>query len=175
MGVHLTLTDEPYNLVKNGADLGLCIGPLNDSQMVARKLAEWSLSLCVSAQHRLAQQPVTHPEQLQEFCYISHIREQNQLSLLSHPDGDSWALEQRRLNVNNMQSLIQLVRDGIGFGLLPLPEVRTMIYKGELVQLLPDWQLPNYTVHAVTPQRDFIPAKTQTAIDLIKQHFAGID
>ena len=171
MGVHLTLTDEPCNLVRHGADLGLCIGPLNDSQMIARQLAEWSMCLCVAASHPLATANPQHPSALATHCYASHIREQNFVSTLTHPEQPAFALQQRRLMVNNMQSLIQLVKDGVGFGLLPTIEVEDELARGELVALLPEWQIPSYTVHAVTPQRDFIPAKTQTAIELLKQHF----
>ncbi|TDP38296.1 LysR family transcriptional regulator [Idiomarina aquatica] len=174
MGVHLTLTDEPCNLVRQGADLGLCIGPLSDSQMVARQLAEWQMCLCVSRQHPLADSPPKHPSQLHAQDYISHIREQNTISQLSHPGGELFELKQRRLMVNNMQSLIQMIKDNVGFGLVPKIEVEQALADGELVELLTDWTVPNYTVHAVTPQRDFIPAKTQTAIKLLKAHFNAI-
>lgn len=174
MGVHLTLTDEPCNLVRQGADLGLCIGPLPDSQMVARQLVQWQMCVCAARAHPLAQTRPTHPSALYSHDYISHIREQNSISQLSHASGEVVALKQRRLMVNNMQSLIQMVKDNVGFGLVPRIEIERELAEGSLVELFSDWQVPDYTVHAVTPQRDFIPAKTQTAIDLIKAHFDSL-
>lgn len=175
MGVDLTLTDEPRDLIKHGADLALLVGPLSDSQMIARQIAEWSMCLCVAKHHPLAQTAIQHPQELEHTCYISHIRETKQVSRLSHSTEGHHELKQRRLTVNNMQALIQLVKDGVGFAILPRPEVAGELASGELVELLPDWKLPNYKVYAVTPQRSFIPAKTQTAIDLIKEHFATIE
>jgi DNA-binding transcriptional LysR family regulator len=132
------------------------------------------MCLCVSRQHPLADSPPKHPSQLHAHDYISHIREQNMISQLSHPGGELFELKQRRLMVNNMQSLIQMIKDNVGFGLVPKIEVEQALADGELVELLTDWTVPNYTVHAVTPQRDFIPAKTQTAIKLLKAHFNAI-
>lgn len=174
MGVHLILTDEPCNLVQLGADLGLCIGPLSDSQMVARQLVRWQMCLCVSHAHPLAKNPPSRPTELFSHDYISHIREQNMTSQLTHRNGEVIELKQRRLMVNNMQSLIQLVKDNVGYGLAPKKEIEQELADGSLVELLCDWKVPDYTVHAVTPQRDFIPAKTQTAIDLIKAHFNSL-
>ena len=59
--------------------------------------------------------------------------------LLAHP----------KLSVNSMQALIQFTVDGLGFAVLPQKEVQHYLANGELVELLPDWQLPDYQVFAV--------------------------
>lgn len=175
MGVDLKLTDEPLSLIQHGADLGLCIGPMADSQMIARHLADWSMTLCVAHNHPLAGISKDNLQELEKYCYISHIREQNEVTSLTGPGDQQLHLSQRRVIVNNMQSLIQLVKDGMGYGLLPKPEIQTELDNGQLIELSDGWQLPRYSVYAVTPHRDFVPAKTQTAIDLIKHHFASIE
>ena len=42
--IQLILTDEPIDMIKCGADLAIAIGPLTDSNLVARKLATWPLN-----------------------------------------------------------------------------------------------------------------------------------
>ena len=93
------------------------------------------------------------------------------LPVLPHSNADSNAfnpstlaskpLPKAKITVNNMQSLIKLVCDGVGYGVLPEPEVRHLLKSKELVEIAPEWAMPNYTVYAVTPARDSLAAKTK--------------
>ncbi|TMP49912.1 LysR substrate-binding domain-containing protein, partial [Pseudoalteromonas sp. S1612] len=55
--VHLTLSEEPIDMIRTGIALVLAIGPLEDSNVIARQLASWPLILCVHNNHALAPQP----------------------------------------------------------------------------------------------------------------------
>lgn len=170
LNIELILTDEPIDMLKEGADLALCIGPLNDSNLIARKLAQWPYALCVSATHPLAKNGQCI-EQLNQYAHIAHSHLNYQLF---KPNSAPYTLNAPRIKVNNMQSVIQLVCDGLGYAMLPEPEVRERIKNKELKQLYKDWQRSNYTVYAVTPKRDFIAAKTYALLDILKKHFAGV-
>ena len=52
--IQLILTDEPIDMIKCGADLAIAIGPLTDSNLVARKLATWPLKLCAHKDHAIS-------------------------------------------------------------------------------------------------------------------------
>jgi hypothetical protein len=41
-------------------------------------------------------------------------------------------------------------------------------------QLFTDWELPDYTVYAVTPKRELMPAKIGAAITCLQDLFAQI-
>ena len=58
-----------------------------------------------------------------------------------------------------MQAAIQLTLDGIGYGLLPEPEVRHLLACGRLQRICPQWQLPHYSVYAVTPSVSLLRLK----------------
>ena len=84
------------------------------------------------------------------------------------------ALTSPRIEVNSMQTLIQLTKDGMGYAVLPEPEVRHLLNDGSMKQLFNDWQLPNYTVYAVTPKRELVPAKISAAINCLQEWFEAI-
>ncbi|MEM6984587.1 MAG: LysR family transcriptional regulator, partial [Pseudomonadota bacterium] len=120
--VHLTLSDEPIDMIRTGIDLVLAIGPLEDSNLIARQLASWPLILCVHKNHALAQQPKITLDDLKAHNRIAHIAVDPALTHLTR--GESTTLPKARIAINNMQTVIQFVLDELGYAILPEPEVR---------------------------------------------------
>ena len=172
LSVSLTLTDELKDIITHGADLVLCFEPVSDTNFSSLPLATWQRKLCVSASHPLANTPLNSPEQLKPHTYISHRNIDTYT--MRHDEEVDFDLKASRIDVNSMQTLIQLTRDGVGFAVLPEPEVRHLLSTGEIKTLLDDWSLPDYTVYAVTPKRDRIPKKISAAIDCLQNLFAQI-
>ncbi|WP_338519189.1 LysR family transcriptional regulator [Alteromonas gracilis] len=172
LSVSLTLTDELKDIITHGADLVLCFEPVSDTNFSSLPLATWQRKLCVSASHPLANTPLNSPEQLKSHTYISHRN--IDAYTMRHDEEVDFDLNASRIDVNSMQTLIQLTRDGVGFAVLPEPEVRHLLSTGEMKTLLDDWSLPDYTVYAVTPKRDRIPKKISAAIDCLQNLFAQI-
>lgn len=170
--IQLSLSDEPIDMIKAGADLAIAIGPLQDSNLIARHLVDWPLVLCVHHSHLLANEISNDIEQLTKMPRIAHISAE--YALTHKATEQSVTLPAARITVNNMQSIIQLVCDGVGYAILPEPEVRSLLHSGELKPLCTDWQLPHYSVFAVTPARDILAAKTKAAIALLKASFAAL-
>ncbi|MEO2267613.1 LysR family transcriptional regulator [Pseudoalteromonas sp. YIC-656] len=175
IAIQLTLTDEPFDIIASGVDLAICIGPLHDSSLIARHLADWQLIPCVSDEHPLAKVATEEPCVLKEFAHIGHVNTTRIANNLKHQEsGAIHSLCPPRLLVNNMQAVIQLTLDGIGYGMLPEPEVRHLIANGKLKRLCPQWHLPHYSVYAVTPHRDTVAAKTRAAIDSLRNWFEQV-
>lgn len=170
--VQLSLSDEPVDMIKSGADLAIAIGPLDETNLVARLLASWPLTLCVSKNHELATNSLLAPWLLTNYTRIAHSSAE--FPLTHKQDQQTVQLPKPRIKVNNMHSIIQLVCDGVGYAILPKPEVKTLLDNGELIEVCPQWQLPKYDVLAMTPQRGILAAKTTIAIDILKQHFDEI-
>lgn len=71
-----------------------------------------------------------------------------------------------------MQSLIRFTLDGLGYAALPEPEVRQFLQQGTLLPMLPDWQLPQYSVYALTAGREAQAPKIREAIATLSACFA---
>ena len=54
--------------------------------------------------------------------------------------------------------------------LQPEAEIRGLLASGELLPLLPDWQLEPVGLYIVTPRRDAQPAKVRYAIEALRRH-----
>ncbi len=171
----LSFTDDPPDLIAAGADLAIQIGPLSDSSMIARHLVDWRLVLCVASDHLLAKQPLTSPFDLPENQLIGHAQSSRFSDKMRHADtGETAPLPEPRMMLDNMQVVIQFVRDGLGYALLPEPEIQEELHRGRLTALLPKWECPRYSVYAVAPSRDSMPAKTRAVIDSLQQSFEKV-
>lgn len=170
--VSLTVTDEPKDIIASGADLVLCFEPLSDANFSSLKLATWSRILCVASEHPIASANLDSPDALKDYTYIAHRHIEEYV--MQHPKHASLPLTSPRIGVNSMQTLIQLTKDAMGYAVLPEPEIRHLLNDGSMKQLFTDWELPDYTVYAVTPKRELIPAKISAAIRCLQEWFEEI-
>ncbi len=172
ISISLTVTDEPTDIIASGTDLLICFAPMSDSNYTTWHLATWDRLLCVAKDHPLANAELNSPEDLDPHCHIVHRHIEDYV--VRGPDKRELPLPKTRLDVNSMQTMIQLTKDGIGYAVLPEPEIRHCLEDGSLVQILPEWELPNYNVYAVTPKHESVPAKIQTAIGCLQDWFSTI-
>ena len=94
--------------------------------------------------------------------------------VMKHESKGEFELDSQRIDVNSMQTLIKLTQDNLGYAVLPEPEVRHLLKSGEMKQLFTEWEFPDYTVYAVTPKQDLMPAKISAAITCLQDLFAQI-
>ncbi|QJR80696.1 LysR family transcriptional regulator [Alteromonas pelagimontana] len=175
--IALQLIDLPGDVISSGADIALCLQPMNDANLVCHHLATWQRVLCVAGDHELASMTEINPAALETHCYIAHkLLEDFQLqeSLVQETEQREHKLPPPRVTVNSMQALIQLTRDGVGYGVLPEPEVRHYLKNGELVQIFPQHKLPEYSVYAVTPKHESMPVKTLAAVECMQNWFSSV-
>lgn len=156
----LHMTDEPVDLITSGADLAIRIGPLADSSLYARHLVNWRMIPCIAASHPAAQRQIENFQDLPTDCFIGHMSNSPELDLPTP-----------KILLNNMQTVVQLTLDGVGYALLPEPEIKHHIESGHLQRLLPDWEGSPYSVYAVLPIKDNVPAKTERTVDVLSHFF----
>ena len=169
ISVAVTLGEGFEDIVASGADLALGFAPVEKEGFKSYQLATWSQVLCVAPSHGLTGQSLSHPEQLKEHPFI--VYDHLPTHELSGPDDERYLLAHPKLSVNSMQALIQCTVDGLGYAVLPQKEVQHYLADGKLVELFPDWQLPDYQVFAVVADYQTMPVKTRQAIELLESCF----
>ena len=53
-------------------------------------------------------------------------------------------------------------------------DIQKELINGTLVEVLPDWHMPAYTLHALTSKREQYPMKVHRCIDALKQYFVQL-
>ena len=169
ISVAVTLGEGYDDIVASGADLALGFAPVEKEGFKSYQLATWSQVLCVAPSNGESGQPILHPEQLKEHPFI--VYDHLPVHELCSPNDERYLLAQPKLSVNSMQALIQFTVDGLGYAVLPRMEVQHYLASGQLIELLPDWQLPDYQVFAVVADYPNMPVKTRQAIELLESYF----
>lgn len=170
--VSLDLTDEHIDVIAAGADLAISLEEVHDVNLHCRHLATWNLMLCVAADHPLAGKTDITAADLTEYAYMAHRNLQDNVEATDGIRGVVPATP--RMVVNSVQALIRLTLDGLGYAVLPEPEVREYIKSGKLVNIMPEWKKAVYNVYAIGPKHDATPVKTLAAVKALQEAFAVI-
>ncbi|HET7400160.1 MAG TPA: LysR family transcriptional regulator [Usitatibacter sp.] len=173
MQVELTITDRIVDLLEEGADLGIRLGTLVESSLVARRICELERVICASPAYLKRHGTPRRPDEL-----LRH----NCLSVAYAPNLRRWPFETgegvRRIEVggnvsaNNADTLLQLACLGVGIIRLSDAIVGAAIGEGRLVPLLEDVHhrepLP---LHAVYPQGRHRSPRVAAMIDFLVERF----
>lgn len=168
------LTDNIVDIIREGFDLAIRIGELQDSSLVARKL---------SPDHRVI---VASPAYLEREGEPSSLDDLEGHNCLSAGAQDAWRLEGQdrqqhsvrvsgNIHSNSSEMIHAAILAGHGLGLRGTWEVGGDLRSGALKRVLPQYRGSSHmAIYAVYPSRDFMPAKVSVFLDMLAKTF-GLD
>ncbi len=163
--LELELTNRSLDLLQEGLDLAIRLGRLQDSRLVATRLAPRVMHLCAA------------PSYLQRYGRPHSLSELPQHNCLIG-SSDQWQFQQEgreqtlRVQGNWRCNSGEAVLDAAlrGFGVCQLPDyyVQAHLRSGALVALLEAQQPPNTAVWALYPQQRHLSPKVRQLVDHLK-------
>lgn len=176
--IQLEGSNRVVDVVSEGFDLAIRVrpAPLADSELIARVLPDRGQCL-VAAPALLAQHaPIAAPAALTQLPSLSISQASGVYEWDLHCAGEQQIVaHQPKLMTTDMFSLKRAAIAGIGCVQLPTIFVRSELQRGELVQLLPEWQSRRDIIHAVfASRRGMLPA-VRLLIEHLHASFAAID
>ncbi|WLG48548.1 LysR family transcriptional regulator [Pseudomonas sp. FP1742] len=164
------LTDSLVDLVGEGYDMSIRIGPVTDPNYVAIKLFSNRRVVCGTPAYFEEHGTPTTLEQLAEHnCLAFTSQGGQQRGWTFQQDGKPVAVRVGgNLACNDGELLFAWMRQGVGIGWRSTWEIRRELLSGELVTVLDDFALPDYDIQAVYPQQRYLPAKVRHFIDYLK-------
>ncbi|WMJ67700.1 LysR family transcriptional regulator [Stenotrophomonas sp. 24(2023)] len=171
--IELLLVDRLVNLVEERVDLAVRIARRVDPGLIARKLATCSSVLCATPAYLQARGTPQVPEELATHnCMTHHYVARSVWNLFRGGRTISVAVG-GNISANEASLLLEAVRAGAGIAMLPAYQVAPLLRRGELVQLLPDYDLEELGVHAVYASRRQQPAVLRCFLDYLVECFAS--
>ncbi len=167
----LSLDEQVVDMVEGGIDVAIRIRPsMPDSALVARRIGTVRQRIFAAPAYLERASVPTRPEDIRQckvigFLLGDHLRSWN----LHGPSGATTTLDlDPEIRVGNSLVLRDLLIAGQGIGTLPsfisdAPEKR-----GDLVRVLPDWELPAPQIFAVTASRLGMDAKVTAFLDHLR-------
>ncbi|MBC2678702.1 LysR family transcriptional regulator [Pseudomonas sp. CFBP 8758] len=167
--VEIELSNRTLDLLHEGLDLAIRLGRLQDSRLVATRLAPRRMFLCASP-HYLARYGRPHS--------VSELTRHNCLVGSS----DIWPLQvdgkeqaqrvQGNWRCNSGQAVLDAALQGVGLCQLPDYYVLEHLRSGALVSLLEAHQPPNTAVWGLYPQQRHLSPKIRKLVDYLREGLA---
>ncbi|PHV07223.1 LysR family transcriptional regulator [Janthinobacterium sp. BJB412] len=172
----VSLGDRVVDLVEDGYDLAVRISRAGASSNVARKLATSRNVVCAAPAYLAAHgAPATPAELLGHRCIGYRYAASADEWQFSDAAGRPHPVTVRCvMHTNNGDTARAAALDGLGVIWQPSFLVGADVRAGRLVQLLPDYRLPDIDVQAVYPSRRQLGAKVRVMIDFLVAEFAGV-
>jgi DNA-binding transcriptional LysR family regulator len=172
----LSVGDRPLDIMRDEVDLALRYGPLADSRLVARRLADSRPALCAAPAYlRRHPAPQTPHDLLQHNCLTFHRggRRQRLWRFARHGQWTEVRVDGDRV-VDDASLAREWALAGRGITLKSALDLQHDLASGALVQLLPDWDTEPYPLHALLPSGRFVPARVRALVDFLALKFASI-
>lgn len=185
--LEILVTDRLLNLIEHRLDAAIRVGPLGDSGLVSQRLATTDRLVCAAP--RLAQDWAQRSKESGRFSREPHPHDWTAAPAVAFGEPGSphapWSLTQSQgggvealkpdwvATVNDMSTLIGLVRGGLGLGLIPRFVAQPLLAQGALVDVLPGWTGPLAPFYLVYPARELLPARLRALIQFLRDRFAS--
>ncbi|MVA95741.1 LysR family transcriptional regulator [Nitratireductor sp. CAU 1489] len=169
----INLDDRFVDLVEEGFDLAVRISRLENSSLIARRLAPFTVKVCASPAFL---EKNGAPRRPQDLAGLPCIIDTNGRWLSNWPfkgdNGETITVPvSGPIEVNSPLAARAATLAGLGFAILPDFIAAPEIEAGRLKSLLDDRMPTDAGIFAVYPHRRYLPAKVRVFVDFLVQWF----
>ncbi|HCU74283.1 MAG TPA: LysR family transcriptional regulator [Acinetobacter baumannii] len=121
--------------------------------------------------------PILHPNDLNnhELLSINAMNDSRSFNFQHAKTGEKLNIEMTsRLQSNNLQVAKALCQQGHGIARILYLDAQKELKNGSLIEILPDWKLPAFTLYAEIAKHDQQPMKIQRCVEALKQYFSQL-
>ncbi len=170
--VELGMTDRSIDLVEDGVDCALRVGPLQDSRLVARGIGQLPLINVASPAYVERHGMPMHPSQLGMHWGVLYA-----------PPGngrvEAWEWRENgilrsqplagRVTVNSAEAYIACCIAGLGMIQIPAYDVRAELAAGSLLEVMPGHRADPMPMHLLFPHRRHPSQRLRVFVDWLQQ------
>lgn len=168
------LNDRVVNLLEEGIDVGIRIGALEDSSLVAQALGTVRRVVVASPDFLREQGVPRHPRDLNgALCVRGSIDAAPHWEFHEHGKSLSVTVKSR-LAFNHIAPAIESCAAGMGYGMFLSYQVMPLVAQGRLRLVLEAYEPPPSPVNVVYPHARLLPARTRCFVEWMKGEFSGL-
>ena len=170
--VRFTMSTGMMDLVDHGIDLAIRIGHLEDSSLIARKIASSHSLVCASPAYLERYGIPSHPSELKAHsCLSFRTKPGKNFWGFKLPQGSLEVAISGCLNANSLVFLRNAALASLGIIMIPTWMIRDELKQGYLVPLLMDFPLlPSSTpIHAVFAHNRHLAPKVRAFVDFLAE------
>ncbi|MHA6267126.1 LysR family transcriptional regulator [Aliiroseovarius sp. CAU 1755] len=171
----LSLDDRVVDMVEGGFDVSIRIrATMPDSALVARKVGTMRQRIFAAPAYLEKAGVPSKPEDIVHHRVVGFLLADHLTTWTLHGPSDTITLDlDPPVRVGNSLVLRDLLIAGQGLGTLPDFVSNEPVARGELVRVLPDYELPSPEIFAVTASRLGMDAKVTAFLDHLRAVLHG--
>lgn len=177
LDINLTLSNQTASLIDSGIDIDIRMGNVPDARVIARKIAANPRVICAAPAYLTRFSAPCSVEALADHNCIILKQYESDYALWRFTKGNQ-ALTQKvkgRITTNDGEVAMRMALDGHGLIMRSWWDAKKYIQSGELVQILPDYSLPDADVYAIYQARKRVPFRIAAFIDYLMQSLADVE
>jgi DNA-binding transcriptional LysR family regulator len=169
--IDMLMVDRTVNLIEERIDLAIRITHELDPSLIARRLSVCRSLLCATPAYLAARGTPQKPEDLLRHNCLTHHFVGKSLWQLRRHGRDVAVAVGGSITANEASVLLQAVRADAGIAMLPTYQLAPLIHSGELVAVLPDYEVPPMGIYAVYASRRQMPILVRSFLDFLSERF----
>lgn len=176
--LHITLgaDDRIIDLVEEGVDCAIRVGPLSESSLVAKPLGAVKMINCASPDYLVANPQLESPDDLAFHTAIHYGSKRNgslNVTETSWQYVDREGLEKSvtmpcRVSVHTVETYIASAVAGLGLIQVPAYDVNDLRSTGKLTEVMPNWRPAPLPVHALYPHRKHLSSRVRVFLEWVE-------
>jgi DNA-binding transcriptional LysR family regulator len=173
MRFDVELSDRAVDLVEEGFDAAVRIGPIGSQNLVGRKIGETRLVCCASPSYLKRHGEPKRPEDLVAHACLTYEYSpwKNVWPFRDHEGRDRGVRIAGPVHANSGQFLVALAAAGVAIAVEPDFIVGQEVRSGRLVPILRRFALPPASIYVVYPSRRHLSAKVRMFAAFLLQRF----
>lgn len=168
--IDMQLTNQTLDLLHGSFDLAIRLGRLQDSRLVATRLAPRTMYLCAAPAYL---EKHGAPHSLSELSRHNCLIGSSDLWSFDQNGKETPIRIQGNLRCNSGRAVLDAALRGLGLCQLPDYYVRQLLSDGRLHALLPQHQPPHTAVWALYPQKRHLSPKVRLLIEHLRHGLAA--
>ena len=158
------LSPRKASLILEPVDIAIRMGKVEDSGLISRKITAIKLGLYASKTYLAKNAKIRKPEDLalHNCLQLAHLNWTMHKKDLKH----TYTFKNAFYSANSMNMMKSLVTNHLGIGMLFDSMAQDELKSGELIRILPAWNVPEVSVFGLTESR-LLPAKTRIFLDYL--------
>ncbi len=169
----VAMNDRVVDLVNEGFDVAVRIGILEDSSLIARRLAPARRAICASPDYLATRGAPRTPDDLKSHsCLVNSNLPAGREWRLTGPEGAVRPIGVNGpLSVNNGDAMRVAALRGLGLASLPTFIVGADLKSGALVSVLDEFIPQDLTISAVYPHTRHLSPTVRAFVDFLAERF----
>lgn len=163
----IELDDRRVDLVMEGIDVAIRVGPLNDSTMIAKRLARGRRSVLATPRYLEQSLALETPEDLGLHQAVTYARDDGVRYTFRQQEREMTATLRPRLNLSAAEGIRAAVLADLGLTIAADWMFRPELECGTVVRCLTDWSLPPVDLWVVYPSGRLTSAKARAFSDFV--------